>query len=260
MKKILIGLAGIVLVGCSNVQGQLGYIGEEKAKSIATADLGTTNSAVIFESVKLESESGVYYYDVDFIYNNVSYDYDIDAYTGKIIAESQETTIQTTVTPTTTVEQANYIGEEKAKSIALAHAGVKESDVVFSKLKLDFDDDKTAEYDVEFYTGTMEYDYEINALTGEITSYDNEAESYVKPSSTASSTSIVISESEAKAIALKQVSGATQENIVKFEIDSDDGKMEYDGKIVYNNMEYEFSIDGYTGAIREWDVEAYDND
>ena len=52
------------------------------------------------------------------------------------------------------------------------------------------------------------------------------------------------------------VPGATAADIREFETDHDDGRLEYEGKIYYNKMEYEFEIDGYSGAIRDWDVES----
>ena len=33
--------------------------------------------------------------------------------------------------------------------------------------------------------------------------------------------------------------------------------MEYEGSILYNGMEYEFEIDGYSGAIRNWEAESW---
>ncbi len=65
-----------------------------------------------------------------------------------------------------------------------------------------------------------------------------------------------ISEAEAKKIALAQVPGAKESDIREFEIDYDDGRLEYEGSIYYNEMEYEFEIDGYSGAIRSWEVES----
>ena len=50
--------------------------------------------------------------------------------------------------------------------------------------------------------------------------------------------------------------GATVSDIWEFEIDYDDGRLEYEGTIVYNHMEYEFTIDGYSGAIREWEADS----
>lgn len=59
------------------------------------------------------------------------------------------------------------IGLEKAKEIALKHAGLKKSEV--TKLKAERDrDDGIVKYEVEFEKGRMEYDYEINAETGKI--------------------------------------------------------------------------------------------
>ena len=53
---------------------------------------------------------------------------------------------------------------DRAKSIALGHAGVS---VSFSKAKLD-DDDGRGVYETEFYVGNTEYDYEIDAHSGAI--------------------------------------------------------------------------------------------
>lgn len=65
----------------------------------------------------------------------------------------------------------NVISAEKAKSIALADAGLKESQVTISKIKYEWDDGIQI-YDVEFYQGYMEYEYEINATTGVIIEKD----------------------------------------------------------------------------------------
>lgn len=68
-----------------------------------------------------------------------------------------------------------------------------------------------------------------------------------------STTENVISEEEAKRIALERVPGATEQNITEFRSDYDDGRLEYEGEIRYGETEYEFEIDGYTGQILEWD-------
>ena len=59
------------------------------------------------------------------------------------------------------------IGAEKAKEIALKHAGLKESEVTRLRAERDRDDGRI-KYDVEFQQGRMEYDYEIHAETGKI--------------------------------------------------------------------------------------------
>ncbi len=66
-----------------------------------------------------------------------------------------------------------------AKQIALAHAGVQESDTAFLWVEADYEDGVPV-YDVEFYVASThsEYDYEIDAATGEIRSFDYDAENY----------------------------------------------------------------------------------
>ena len=146
------------------------------------------------------------------------------------------------------------ITEARAREIALNHAGVSASQVTFLKSKLDYDDSRRI-YEVEFYNTSSytEYDYEIDAYTGAVLSYDFDADGYTPP---ASGTTTITAD-QAKQIALAKVPGATLSDIYEFELDRDDGRLEYEGSIYYNGMEYEFTIDGYSGAIRSWDVESY---
>lgn len=66
---------------------------------------------------------------------------------------------------------------EQAKEIALKHANLSENQVTLIKAGQELDDgiDK---YDIEFYFDNKEYDYDINANTGEIISYDYDIENY----------------------------------------------------------------------------------
>lgn len=54
---------------------------------------------------------------------------------------------------------------------------------------------------------------------------------------------------KAKAIALSQVSGAAESDIVKAHREHDDGILEYEIDIKYDGYEYEFKINGTTGQI-----------
>lgn len=75
---------------------------------------------------------------------------------------------------TTPNSTSDNIGEDEAKRIALEHAAVAEADTQLMHVKLDFDDGRS-KYDVEFYAGDMEYDYEIDAVNGTILEYDVES-------------------------------------------------------------------------------------
>ena len=124
-------------------------------------------------------------YEIEFFHDGVEYDYEINAITGEIVEYDQEgkkntttssgSSVTTKKTTTTTAKKTttatstsdDYIGKERAKEIALKHAGLKESDVRFEKVELDVDYDKTT-YEIEFDYNYYEYEYEIDAHTGEI--------------------------------------------------------------------------------------------
>ena len=68
-----------------------------------------------------------------------------------------------------------YIGDDAAKAIALNDAGLAETDVTELKSELDLDD-AVVHYDVDFKAGGLEYDYDIDATTGNILSSNSEVD------------------------------------------------------------------------------------
>ena len=151
-------------------------------------------------------------------------------------------------------EEGPMISEEDAKQIALSHAGITSDQVTFIKSGLDRDNGRL-NYDVEFYTNEpKEYDYEIDPYTGEVLDVDYDAEYYTQTSTVHDGEGITAD--DAKKIALDKVSGAAASDIREFKSDYDNGRLQYEGKIYHEQKEYEFEIDGYTGKILEWDVEA----
>ena len=276
---VLAVLACLVLAGCgSPTSVQAEPIGLEAAKAVALEDAGLSASAVSFTTTGLDRQGDTEYYAIDFTSGDSSYQYDIDAISGRVIecrinqgtslaAQPQATqtpqtaqTAQTSPAPGTqssqtpsaqTQSSGELIGEEAARDAALEHAGLTESQVTFLKTKLDREDGRQV-YEVEVYTQDYkEYDYEIDALTGEVYSYDYDAETYFQSSGSGSE----ITAEEAKTLALAQVPGAAESDIIEFETDRDDGRIEYEGEILYSGMKYEFEIDGYSGAIRSWEAE-----
>ncbi len=59
------------------------------------------------------------------------------------------------------------VSAEQAKSIALADAGLTADQVTWLRTNLERDDGRTS-YDISFYQGDTEYEYEIDAVTGAI--------------------------------------------------------------------------------------------
>ena len=273
------GLLALALTGCGGgtAGGQAEYIGIDAAKAVALESAGVAEDDAVFSTAGLDKRNGMDYYAVDFTAGGQSYEYDIDAVTGVVIDSSSgggtaETpaagdddgtaSAPAAASPSPSAGQttggqaaATAVTEEQARETALSHAGRTADQITFVRSKLDRDDGRLM-YDVEFYTSDYkEYDYEIDAATGEILSYDYDAEGYsYQPNATPGT---AITAEQARAIALAEVPGAAESDIYEFETDRDDGRLEYEGKIIYNNTEYEFTIDGYSGAIREWDAEPF---
>ena len=273
------GLLALALTGCGGgtAGGQAEYIGIDAAKAVALESAGVAEDDAVFSTAGLDKRNGMDYYAVDFTAGGQSYEYDIDAVTGVVIDSSSgggtaETpaagdddgtaSAPAAASPSPSAGQttggqaaATAVTEEQARETALSHAGLTADQVTFVRSELDRDDGRLM-YDVEFYTSDYkEYDYEIDATTGDILSYDYDAEGYsYQPNATPGT---AITAEQARAIALAEVPGAAESDIYEFETDRDDGRLEYEGKIIYNNTEYEFTIDGYSGAIREWDAEPF---
>ena len=182
----------IELIGAGGTKTNItAAITQKEARQIALQDAGLTEAEVTISSEKLDTENGVAVYEVDFVKGNVKYEYDINAKTGAVYSKSSESTAlpsteaaaqpsetaaaatNATVAPTAAATEASrgFIGVDRAKSIALGHAGVSASSVSFSKAKLD-DDDGRGVYEIEFYVGNTEYDYKIDAYSGGIIEYD----------------------------------------------------------------------------------------
>lgn len=258
-------ILALALAGCAPQTAQAEYIGIDAAKTIALEATGVSESAAVFSNAGLDRQNGTDYYAVDFTANGRTYAYDIDAVTGVIIdsSEDQSQPAQATDggasadganssgTSSQSTDGSAAITEDQAREIALADTGLTAEEVTFLKTKLDRDDGRLV-YDVEFYTADYtEYDYEIDAADGTVLSSDFDAEGYTAPTDSATA----ITADQAKEIALAEVPGATVDDIYEFELDRDDGRLEYEGAIWYDGTEYEFTIDGYSGAIRSWEAD-----
>ncbi len=240
-------------------------IGEEKAKQIALDHAGVQESNATFIKNKLDYDDGKPHYEIEFLCDGYEYDYEIDATSGTILKQEREkkagasTTQQPAATPNTSTSDT-AIGADRAKEIAFAHANVQEADVTGLKVELDRDDG-VLHYDVDFDCNGYEYDYEIDATSGEIRKQNREwDDDAAKQSSTSSgSSSNLIGTSRAKEIALAHAglseSAVTQ---LKAELDREDGRQQYEVEFKANGYEYDYEIDAENGTILEWDKD-YDD-
>ena len=152
---------------------------------------------------------------------------------------------------------AAQITEAQAKDIALKHAGVSAQQANFTKMKLDRDFGRS-EYELEFFVGNVEYDYEIDAADGTVRKFSRETHAAApfqnggQPGQPAQG---LIGEQKAMEIALARVPGAKPEHVRKLKLDYDDGMQLYEGEIFYNFREYEFEINAVTGEVVGWEID-----
>ncbi len=86
-------------------------------------------------------------------------------------ASASTTKSNTSTQSTTAAASGELVGVDKAKSVALADAGLDASSVVITKEKLDWENNIQV-YEIEFYHNQTEYDYDIDAKTGTVYSKD----------------------------------------------------------------------------------------
>ncbi len=172
------GLPGLtVSAAATKSAATSGDIGLEAAKKVALSQAGASSKEVAFLQTELDWDDGIAEYEIKFTWNNKIYDYEINADDGDIteysVKKIKKKAASKSEKAKTSKQTSSKIGVEKAKEKALEHAGYKAKEVTFTKSKLDKEDGVSI-YEIEFYAGGLEYEYEVNAATGKIVDYDVE--------------------------------------------------------------------------------------
>ena len=170
-------------------------------------------------------------------------------------ATNESTTNQNTTNQTETnsgitnneVFGANKITIDQAKEIALNHAKLTAEQVSFIRTESEFDDG-IEKYNIEFYYNNQKYDYDINAVNGQIIQYD--LEGVINNSQNNLNSTANISIEQAKEIALNHANLTSNQVIFsRTELDYDNGIQKYEVEFYYNNREYSYEINANTGDI-----------
>ena len=190
--KIIIILVGILAIIALLVliYFKTTFISKNKVKDIIAANMNVNSGDLYFEDIDFEFDKGVY--EVEVYYQNRDYEYKIDAKEGKVIYtdfrnintnNSQNNSNNNNSNGSNNSNSNNQnslnnvtasISLDKAKNIAVTNAGVDINSVKFTREELDHDN-HTLVYELEFFYNNIEYDYEINATTGDIISYDKDS-------------------------------------------------------------------------------------
>ena len=129
---------------------------------------------------ELDYEDGVQVYELEFFSGGYEYDYEISAADGSVVKFKKEVDGTRPVQSSGNAAPA-YIGEARAKEIAFGHAGLAADAVVRCAVELDHHDGHAGnhgagccEYEIDFKSGGYEYEYTVDAVTGEILEFKQE--------------------------------------------------------------------------------------
>lgn len=260
MKKafspVHIALAAGTMTVLATMTAWAAQLTKDGAKSLALEHAGLKAEDVTFAETDMDMEDNQLTYEIKFVTKDYqTYNYEILAADGTIWSIKYEA-------GPSSLPQKNKktsVTSERAKEIALSHAGRKAEDVTFVKTETEYDDGRL-EYELEFVTADKkEYEYEISGSTGAVISFEYDAaNSLIHTESTGTGQAYPISGvNSAKEAALKQA-GLKPGDVVwgAVKADYDDGRLVYEGNFYHGTLEYEFEIDAASAALTEWDVDS----
>lgn len=157
--------------------------------------------------------------------------------------------------------EKSYIGNDVALSAALTHAGVSRDAIKGLEVDLDYEYGRMV-YEVEFDSGNTEYEYDIDARSGEVIWFEIDNNGKIQQggsavsSGTQSGSTDVVGVEKAKSTALSHA-GLTSAQVseLKVELDRDGGRYLYEVEFKYGGYEYDYEIDAANGKVITFDKE-----
>ena len=141
-----------------------------------------------------------------------------------------------------TTMAAETISDAQAKAIALEDAGLSTDQVTFDRIEMGTEQGASV-YEIEFKTGSMEYDYDIAVADGEIV---EESWEIRRPSASGSQ----ISEAEAKSIAVNDA-GVSEADVtfIKTEYGDEDGVPVYEIEFEDQTTKFDYDVAKAGGKV-----------
>ena len=170
------------------------------------------------------------------------------------VGYSQNESGRITPTESPVLQSESAIGDQRAREIALDHARLAANDVEISHEGRDTKYGRLM-HEVEFYTADREFDYLIDAETGEVVAFDEEAEHFTRadwhrdiPPSTNSSA--FIGEQDAKRVALSHA-GLAEGDVenMRISLDFDDRMPRYEIEFDAPGKSFEYVVTALDGNI-----------
>ena len=175
MKKLFaLMLVSVMLFGCSN-SSKVEAISLEEAEDIALKEV---NGEIL--KAEKDKDDGITYYDFTIVTDTEKYEVEVNAENGKVLKVEKDddyvpaksnTTDQTNQTNQNNTQNTNQITAEKAQEIAMNRVGTG----TLVKCELDYDDDtQKYKYEIEIRDGRVEYELDIDAVSGDIIKFEQD--------------------------------------------------------------------------------------
>lgn len=146
---------------------QTAELTEEQAKEIALADADLTEEELTGIRVKLDWDDGRLIYEVDMYVDAEEYSYELDAASGAILESDYEVDREYDNVPS----DPDALTKEEASAIVLEKVeGATEKDL---RIKYELDDGREI-YEGDIVYEQREYEFELNAKTGELLEWSEE--------------------------------------------------------------------------------------
>lgn len=151
----------------SNTSNNKTQLTKDEALNYALKHAGVSRNDIKIKEIELDRDDGRLIYEIEFYTSNREYDYDIDAYTGKVLEMDYD------IDGFDIPQSNNDIGMAKAKEIALKQVpGANQNH--FTDSERDYDDGKI-KYEFEIIYNGYEYDIEIDGTNGTVIDVDKES-------------------------------------------------------------------------------------
>ena len=141
-------------------------ISKERSLEIAVDHAGITADQIThIDDHELDTDDGRQIWEIEFHADGYEHEFDVDARTGEVIDHERDREDDDTQKPPQQGSNDRLSGEQ-ALQIAVEHAGVGAPSHV-DDLELDSDDGRQI-WEIEFHAGGLEYEYDVDAHTGDI--------------------------------------------------------------------------------------------
>ncbi len=161
------------------------------------------------------------------------------------------------VTSTGTASDGAYIGAQAALEAACAHAGIDVNSLAASDVSFDSENGRLV-YEIDMYTSGAEYEYDIDAITGEVVKSQRESYNSSVTNPTTPASGNYIGEDAAKEAVLSHAGVSSSDAVwVKAQFDRDDGRYVYELEFVASSTKYEYKVDATSGDVVKFESEVF---